>query len=533
MTLRNVGPVDHPELNRRRKAVDAGRRNLRQATVALQDAQAALANVQRSAHRDADKIAAARAAAQEKVGVAATARAEAAAELDRAVAQLGKLVVAALPPTPEEEIARLKADRPIVLLPIRLETRFSGNELLLRIYPDDIFADSHEPELTDGEVEDGQRFWQTAWPGEAAERLAWRVLVDAVGAPRAAWVAEQTQPSNVRQRPGEAPVFGAVVRRGSAWTFAAEARLLPDRWIVVLQRNGAKPRIETSEHPVREPLALTMSADTAEPRSALSDGLQVDDASRWTVDFSAAEDVGMGIRIKISEAERAAGFERVIVLGVKSSVPPNRTAGALRQLIDNHRYGRGVAILPQGTPTNNTAASASAFPPPDPDGSASFATARRVVAPLDGREGGRLMRALGLPAKAAEHWSGAAGRSDQVAAAMARALSPATLRYFMEQMMAPVFGAEAVALTHSFFVEHVRGPLPAFRIGNTPYGVLPVSSIALWRAGDEDNALDRELPQALRALLPLWSEQIDNVPRVGRTGDPDADLCRPPKTGII
>ena len=57
------------------------------------------------------------------------------------------------------------------------------------------------------------------------------------------------------------------------------------------------------------------------------------------------------------------------------------------------------------------------------------------------------------------------------------------LRYFLEQMMAPVFKPDAVDLTQRFFVNHVRGrgPLAAFRIGNTPYGVLPVSSLARWQ----------------------------------------------------
>jgi hypothetical protein len=521
MTDSIAHPDGHEELNRRRNALDAARRELRRAAIALREAQASLAKAQRSTGRGNDKEVT---AAQRRVAETTQARAAAAMQWRAAASELADLLGTTLPPTPEAEVARLDADRPIALLPVRLETRFSGNELLLRVYPDDVFADSHEPELTNAELDDGKQFWQSGWPDEAAERLAWSVLVDAVGAPRAAWVAGQTQPLNLDQRPGTAPVFSATAGRESAWTRAAEARLLPDRWIVALYRGGVA-RIETIG-PVREPLALTLSPDPEDPSSELSsDGLKVDDASRWTLDFAAAEKAGMGKRIRLADEERS-GFERVIVLGVKSSLSPELAAEALKQLLDNHRYSRGVALLPQGTPTNNTSAAPAPFPPADPLGSASFAVERRAVTPVAGRDGGRLMGALGLPAEAAEHWAGADGRSDDAAGAMARALWPATLRYFLEQMMDPVFGAEAIALAQNFFVNHIRGrgPFAAFRIGNTPYGVLPASSLRLWQPEKSGDALDRDLPGALLSLLPLWSAQVRNVPRVGRSADPDADL---------
>lgn len=509
------------ELDDKRSEMRRAEATLRKRGIELRDANAALANLKRRAGgADAGAIA----EAQREVGKAKEAQQVAASELRAVVEVLGPLIEAALPPTPQDEIAALEADRPIVLLPIRIETRFVGTQLLLRIYPDDIFADTHEPELTDIETEDGRNFWRTAWPDEASERIAWRVLVDALGAPRSTWVAQKTEPTNLGQRPAVAPVFAAVPRRESAWTRAARAHLLPDRWLVTLYSNGNARTLPSGL--VREPLTLTVSPDPNEPRADLgSDGLQMDDAARWTVDFDAAVAVGMAMRIDLENDEQAQ-IDRLLVVGVKSSLAPGQVPAALAGLFDNHRHGRGMSFVAQGTPTNNTASTASPFPVPDTDGSESF-LARRGIQALAGRDGGRLMRALGLPAAVASHWTGADRRSEEAAQAMTRAMWPATMRYFLEHLMEPVFDRETIALAQKFFVGFVRGrgPLAAFRIGNTPYGVLPVSALSRWSANKDAPAFDHVLPQILRNLLPIWTEAVARVPRVGRTpADPDADL---------
>ena len=76
----------------------------------------------------------------------------------------------------DEELAALKAipaETPIVLLPVRLETRYQaspdGTDLLIRIYPDDIHVDTHEPELTEEEAQWGRSYWEEAWRGGAED----------------------------------------------------------------------------------------------------------------------------------------------------------------------------------------------------------------------------------------------------------------------------------------------------------------------------------------------------------------------------
>ena len=72
----------------------------------------------------------------------------------------------------------LNGDRPLVLLPVRLETRFFGQELRIRVFPDKIHVDTHEPELTADEVEWGKHFHTLLWNAatEDARKNAWRLV---------------------------------------------------------------------------------------------------------------------------------------------------------------------------------------------------------------------------------------------------------------------------------------------------------------------------------------------------------------------
>ena len=108
-------------------------------------------------------------------------------------------------------IGQLDAAHPITLMPLRLETRFrrgpvdgspdAVGELLVRIYPDSILADSHEPLLSQNEVAAGQDYWRRAF-ADGRENDAWTALLGEVRTPRAAWIVAQTTPSNVDQMAG-------------------------------------------------------------------------------------------------------------------------------------------------------------------------------------------------------------------------------------------------------------------------------------------------------------------------------------------
>jgi hypothetical protein len=420
----------------------------------------------------------------------------------------------------------LDARFPVALLPIRLETRFAGTQLKVRVYPDEIFGDTHETGLTAEERADGAAYVTAMQAGIGAEREAWRAMVSRWTAPRAAFIAL-------------AVLRGSTETREESWSRAAQA-MLPDRWVVRAYQ-GATVFTKTSA-PVKRPLALTFSPTVADAdRVPLSDNISIDADLQWTVDYAAAEAAGMAVTIDLGVPDlvsmpvppEGAGVDLLLVVGVSESLSADDGAAQIRDLLDAHHYTRGVAFLRPGTPTNNTPDALSAFPPPDPNGAVSFATERSapLVTPAtsSSANGMQFARALGLTAAAGEqvagveHMEGAAVDGDAAASAMNDALWPATLGYFMEQMMTPRFDAATIASARQFFVGRLRagGPLPAFRVGRVPYGVLPAVSLARFSP-------ESQLARTLRTLRDNYFVPAAlAAPRVvPDSTDPDGDLLR-------
>ncbi len=431
----------------------------------------------------------------------------------------------------DAELARLDAAYPIVMAPVRIETRFDtggpdGPQLKVRVYPDTFVAEGHEPLLAVGELAAGQEYWGAVWGG-GGELQAWRELLRKTSAPRAAFIVRATTPSNWAQRPDGEPAFPTLEPRDDAWRLDPQARLLPDRWLVLAYRGG-KLVHRAAGAQVREPLALGF--DPRQQGEAAADpaagGLELDEKVAWTVDFVQAEAAGMAVRLRLDTDDLKSGFDRVLVLGVKGSLSPEDGGAGLARLLEDHHYDSGLSFLAQGTPTNNTDAARSAYPVPDPDGARSFAIERGAALDDPEGDGVRLMRALGLPTELAAHLEGADRREESGARAMNQALWPVTFGYYFEQILAPHVGTSAREQARRHFVEHVRGrgPFTAMRVRAQPYGLVPVTSLDRFAALSPEDPVEAQLPDLLRRLRGVWQAQVAQVPRVGKTGDADADL---------
>ena len=238
-----------------------------------------------------------------------------------------------IPNTPEVGTQlTLGPAQPAVLFPVRLETRFfpqadGSSELRVRVYPDKVHIDSHEPKLTADELTWGRHFWEQTWRAgndEERSRVAWQQLADRFDPPRAAWIARTLKPLNPGDRP-EIPVapdqpltkpmrFPSPEIKPEAWTRAPETRMLPNRWVVLGYRSG-RLVVNVQGNLIR----ILWRAVPTQLSAAVVDETGIDEGMRWIVDFNEAEKVGMGIRANLAPGVAAAGLDFLLVLGIRDS----------------------------------------------------------------------------------------------------------------------------------------------------------------------------------------------------------------------
>jgi hypothetical protein len=436
----------------------------------------------------------------------------------------------------DAKVADLAGGVPIALLPVRLETRFVGDELRVRIFPDQIHLDSHEPELTAAERAAGTAYWQARFAEPDPDNRStspWRDLCAVVGPARAAWLVAALTPVNLDQiGPAETPRFPATDERPDTWSAAARATALPERWLVVGLRAGVEVCRVWTVQPVAERLEVSPAPelDGDPPPAAAGDGPSLQDPARWLVDFDAAEQAGMAVRIPDAQVSGgvAAGFDRLVVLGFAWSLDPEQAAAALERLLAAHAYDDGLSMITPGTPTNETANTRPGAAPATERLIAALDPEQRpAAASVAGSGAERLWRGLGLDAAPGELLTavpGATERSQEIASRLADALWESTLGAFLTDVLTPVFPDTRTALLRDHVRQHLYpgGPFPALRVARQPYGVLPV--LAGGFAPDPADALEAGLTAVLAKLRIFWQRAVPAVPRLGRTADLDADL---------
>jgi hypothetical protein len=524
------------------------------------------------------------AAAQAKLRTASAASAAAVAAEASAVADFAAFT------DPRRGISQWNDATPVLLMPVRLETRFKGAELWLRIYPDECSIDTFDPVLTDTEVASAKAYWLASWQAggiDAQERAGWNTLALRHGAGRAAYIVAQFVPGNRSDKPVKARaedvilaigldaspdpavapatlaywqaaflagddaaaaqaaraqlasavgaaraadliastrpanfddpvdagvdraslspraafvVFPVVASKAAAWATAATASALPDRFVFIGYHGSDAPLVALGA-PV--PSTLPVSPDPGAPEGEglhldANGNLVVPDALSWMSDFDRAVARGMGLRIPLTQAQAAQGFDRVLVVGLRLASDAAAGQHELETLLSHHADGSW----------------------------------------LGKRDGQWVAEYLGVDPAVFAHVHGAGTQDQRAARAMSTALWPATLGYWMQTMMAPVFDAATIDATREFFRKYVQGSgaVPALRIGAQPYGILPATAWSRMRWFEADTAAAgapalHPLRAYLRKLYPLvlavdrdWRTRFTDLAYVGEPGDPQAAL---------
>ena len=428
-----------------------------------------------------------------------------------------------------------------------LARKNDARELWVRIFPDDFFIHSHEPALLPTELDAGRSYWTEVWEAERAVRQAtspvseqiqaqcrdrqwqaWIRVQETFKAARAKWIIQAMQPENflgAKTDYVQAPVFPDVTLKAAPWTQAPHTRVLPDCFVVRLY-SGNTYR-EYQGNPVDHGLVLGLDP-LQDEFSTTEDVLEFPEKLRWINEFEAAEKMGMGIRIPLSEKEFIEGFDQLLVLGLRLSSDQQDSQKLLEELFFNHQHKfEGCAFLPQGTPTNNMAKH---------DGDRQEEELERAAyrrwgtslfsTPADSdqhqTDGAYLAQALGLNVNVFQQVLHSDRLDIHEAIALNHVLWPATMGYSLQQFFSPLLDENTLKQTRDFFTQFVtgRGLLPCFRVGNQPYGIVPATAFSRWDYPSDTP--EHNFTRALfhRVLKPLDNQWRHFVPNVIHAGDP-------------
>lgn len=427
-----------------------------------------------------------------------------------------------------------------------------------------------ETALSDSEQAATAAYWRAIWLANGDDRVensARSALNIAVGRDRAAEIIQQYQPRNLEEIPNLPlkksdvtvsvafvvfPSNADMATKRQSWTQAAKVNVLPDRFVLIGYVNKERVLLEMGNS-IPSPLIVgpdpsAPAEDQFRPDKETGD-LEIGADMKWMVDFERAIAVGMGFKIDLDDSQAARGFDRLIVLGLRLSADLQASQNLLETLIQHHHNSRnGFSLISQGTPTNNTEKKGAGFSRAD-DADDSFddyfqkatqgANADSLFAeindPLLKQDGQWLAEFLGIDPAVLKKVRHSDGTDQSEAKAMNAALWPATLGYMMDTMMRPVFDEGTIKDTRDFFNNFVsgRGAIPAVRIGNQPYGILPTTAFSRisWMDIDADplpgiipvpRARRRFLAglyKVLRLVDDDWAKLVKDVSYVGKSLD--------------
>lgn len=315
-----------------------------------------------------------------------------------------------------------------------------------------------------------------------------------------------------------------------SWSRAPRSEVMPDRFVLIGFTDGIKLE-RPFPNAIPNPLVLGPNPQNLESELAQQGGdLVVGEDYAWIGNFDKAVEVGMAMRVPLQEPFASQGFDRLMVLGIRVSSEAADHKELLEELIDNHHYAPdGMSFLRQGTPTNHTGELRSGFATDDAEGDLSFeietkdSKVQASAEDLEKTDAQRLAEAWNIELDTLAQLANADRKEVAQAKVMNRALWPATLGYFLEELLE--MEASAIGRLRVFFTENVlaRGSLPSIRVGKQPYGVLLTSAFNKWQINEtvdgEDSPFLHQTHDVMKKVQGQWQQLVGRVAHVDAPGD--------------
>ncbi len=444
---------------------------------------------------------------------------------------------------PTRFVGDMDARTPIAMLPVRLEYRyFVGNptELKIRIYPQELQIDDHQESLDSGEINSAKGFWQAVVAARATggdETAVWEDFARQHRPGRARWIAEKLRPGNLDAADQATPLDYPSVEAADDAALDAHVRCLPERWAVLGYRDGS-PVVRAWSKPVDEALTVNLTDEADDPDAPDINDRAVDDDGQpprargldWLVDYDTAVDAGMAITLTdADDGQISQGYDELIVVGVDWSRDAGEGADALEALLESHRFEQGIELPTQAEPTNLDEEDTDADALIQGFDDRQIDNLNPLAAPVTvstERDGALMNGGLGLsPSSPLLSAPGADRAMHQAQADMLTLLFEGTLGYFADQMLDPMLSDADIGRLKRHFIQFVRplGAIPLLRVGDQPYGILPVCDSRRFTAAQ--NNISGKVQRETNAWRGYWqSAARKSVPRIGSTRDVDEDL---------
>ena len=347
--------------------------------------------------------------------------------------------------------------KPTLLLPVKLETRYVGAELWVRIFPDKIFLQQQfETVLSEDEIQDREEWTDLQIKLQASDSEehknslkaeiedTWRYLVAKYGVNRSSWLIQRdflVEPSP---------------QRVSTPSFA----LLPNRFFIFLYKYdgqvlGPYPGGEIQ----KEPLEI------------------LSDHNHWLKDFSKAVRVGMGVKIPLPSSEDR--FSKVIAIGTRNG---EEGKTSFTQLLKNHQYTHGFSFIKTGTPTNNLEGEKTPHSTKadfDANGSYDLVVGGNSLEEGDDSFADQIRHALGIEIQNFKHIKNSEIKDQKIDQKIQQAVWPALGEFSLNHWLKEEVSTETKQKIEGHYLKYVsaKSHFPAIKIDNQPYGLLAVKKV--------------------------------------------------------